>query len=322
MVGHARGNERMRELQENGAAPTGNHDDLAIDLPGDGARIQPDRARAGEPRANRRAMPVEGRGSGGHPGIVALAGEGRPEAGGATAFAENQPPDAADGAILEWRLSELYWITEGVRPFITDAVPYSINNDGAASAAAAAVLFANCTDAAPGQDAIHVLEAGAGTALFARYLLDEFRDLCRRHGRDFYDRLVFHVTDRSAHSVQQWSACGVLAEHGAHVTTTVCDAETPAPAIERPLRAVFANYVFDSLPAAVLRRTGETWQQLCARATVRADVANAMGFTPTIPNGASSAARSAPMLALPKTWMPSLSAHRISLCETAGWRSK
>jgi hypothetical protein len=190
MVGHARGNERMRELQENGAAPTGNHDDLAIDLPGDGARIQPDRARAGEPRANRRAMPVEGRGSGGHPGIVALAGEGRPEAGGATAFAENQPPDAADGAILEWRLSELYWITEGVRPFITDAVPYSINNDGAASAAAAAVLFANCTDAAPGQDAIHVLEAGAGTALFARYLLDEFRDLCRRHGRNFYDRLV------------------------------------------------------------------------------------------------------------------------------------
>ena len=180
---------------------------------------------------------------------------------------------------LEWRLSELYWITEGVRPFITDAVPYSINNDGAASAAAAAVLFATCTDAAPGQDAIHVLEAGAGTALFARYLLDEFRDLCRRHGRDFYDRLVFHVTDRSAHSVQHWSTCGVLADHGAHVRTTVCDAEAPAPAIGRPLRAVFANYVLDSLPAAVLRRTGETWQQLCARATVREAVANALGFT-------------------------------------------
>ena len=179
---------------------------------------------------------------------------------------------------LEWRLSELYWVAEGVRPFITDAVPYAVNNDGAASAAAAAVLFTNCVEAAPGGEGIHVLEVGAGTALFARYLLDEFRDLCRHHDRDFYDRLVFHVTDRSAESVRHWSACGIFADHAAHVRTTVCDAETPALALDRPLRAVFANYVLDSLPAAVLRRSGDTWQHLCARATVREDAATLMGF--------------------------------------------
>jgi len=179
---------------------------------------------------------------------------------------------------LEWRLSDLYWASEGVRPFITDAVPYSVNNDGHASAAAAEVLFANCVEAAAERDAIHLLEVGAGTALFARYLLDEFRALCRRHGRDFYDRLRFHVTDRSPQSVQHWSACGVFGDHAAHVQTAVCDAAAPALALDQPLRAVFANYVVDSLPAAVLRRTGDTWQHLCLRATIREDTVKLLGW--------------------------------------------
>lgn len=173
---------------------------------------------------------------------------------------------------LEWRLSDAYWSAEGVRPFITGAVPYHVNNDGSASAAAAAVLFANCVEAAPGHGPIRILEIGAGTALFARYLLDEFHDLCRRQGRDFYDRLSFHVTDRSPRTVQYWSACGLFGEHAAHVRTSVCDAAAVAPEAGQPLRAVFANYVLDSLPAAVLRRSGGGWQQLCARATIRDDV--------------------------------------------------
>ena len=170
---------------------------------------------------------------------------------------------------LEWRLSDAYWTAEGVTPFITDAVPYLVNNDGSASADAAAVLFANCVEAAPGDGTIRILEIGAGTALFARYLLDEFRDLCQRHGRDFYDRLSFHVTDRSPRTVQHWSDCGVFGDHIPHVTTAVCDAAKPALDADRPLRAVFANYVLDSLPAAVLRRSGSGWQRLCARAAIR-----------------------------------------------------
>jgi hypothetical protein len=48
------------------------------------------------------------------------------------------------------------------------------------------------------------------------------------------------------------------------------------------------------------------------------------GHTPgvdSIPKEASSAARSAPMLALPNTWMPWRIAQRISLCQTAGTAS-
>ena len=43
---------------------------------------------------------------------------------------------------------------------------------------------------------------------------------------------------------------------------------------------------------------------------------------PTMPNGASSAARSAPMLEAPKTEMPSSSASRISLCQMAAVLAK
>jgi tetratricopeptide (TPR) repeat protein len=171
---------------------------------------------------------------------------------------------------LEWRLSELHWIREGVAPFIRNDVPYHVNNNGRASADAARVLFASCLDVPSGDDPLLVLEVGAGSGLFARYFLDEFRDLCRRHGHDFYDRLRFHVTDRSPGSVKYWSEHGVFGEHGGRVTSAVCDAQALEP-VEGPLRAVFANYVLDSLPAAVLRRTTGGWQQLCARTLVRDD---------------------------------------------------
>jgi tetratricopeptide (TPR) repeat protein len=171
---------------------------------------------------------------------------------------------------LEWRLSSLHWIRAGVTPFVTNDVPYLVNNNGRASADAAAVLFANCMDAPAGQP-IAVLELGAGTALFAFYFLDEFRALCRRYDRDFYDRLAMRVTDGSPASVARWAATGMFAGHAAQVSIGVCDAQMPEPAGEGALRALFANYVLDSLPAAVLRWDDGGWQQLCARASIRAD---------------------------------------------------
>lgn len=182
---------------------------------------------------------------------------------------------------LEWRLSELHWLQQGVTSFVTSEVPYRVNNDGRASAAAAAVMFAHCQELAEsGQDVagpIRLLEIGAGSALFARYLLDEFRDLCQRHARDFYDRLVFHVTDRSPRTVDHWTACGVFGDHGGHVVATVCDAGSPSGLldglpIDGPLHAVFTNYVLDSLPAAVLRRRRGVWEQLATQASLRRDV--------------------------------------------------
>jgi tetratricopeptide (TPR) repeat protein len=162
---------------------------------------------------------------------------------------------------LEWTLSEAFWQTAGLRGFLRNEVPYSVNNSGSLSAQAAELLFANCLESAPAGN-IAILEIGAGTGLFARYLLDEFREICLQRGADFYERLTFYVSDRSPRTVEQWENFGVFAEHGNHVVTGVCDARTPgdfrplqgAAGIPSGLRAIFANYVLDSLPAAVLRR--------------------------------------------------------------------
>jgi hypothetical protein len=56
--------------------------------------------------------------------------------------------------------------------------------------------------------------------------------------------------------------------------------------------------------------------------SVPSQKASKMRPTPTMPKAVSSDARSAPMLAAPHTWMPCDSAHKISLCHTAGTRSK
>jgi tetratricopeptide (TPR) repeat protein len=165
---------------------------------------------------------------------------------------------------LEWRLSDAYWQTSGVRGFLNNDVPYTVNNSGWLSVQCAELLFANSMEVSPGQH-IAVLELGAGTGLFARYLLDEFHELCTDRGKDFYERLIFYVSDGSHETVKQWAEFGIYNDHGAHVVTGVCDARLPAqfrtldgrttslPA----LRAVFANYVLDSLPAAVLRKGPE-----------------------------------------------------------------
>jgi hypothetical protein len=75
---------------------------------------------------------------------------------------------------LEWRLAEHQWSTRGLLPFVDGEVPFWINNTGRLSEDAAVLLFTLCEDAALVTDEIRVVEFGAGTGLFARYLLDDF----------------------------------------------------------------------------------------------------------------------------------------------------
>jgi tetratricopeptide (TPR) repeat protein len=178
---------------------------------------------------------------------------------------------------LEWQLSRLSWDRQGIHPFADGSVPFMVNNDGRLSADAAAVLFANCEDSAPEDAPIRVLELGAGTGLFARYFLDEFRDLCLRGARDFYDRLSFCVTDSSPRTVEQWSERGIFREHAAHVETRTLDAS--APDAIGPVRAVFCNYVLDVLPMAFVRKTSEGWQQLSVRTSINDDAAVLRQYT-------------------------------------------
>jgi tetratricopeptide (TPR) repeat protein len=187
---------------------------------------------------------------------------------------------------LEWELSNLYWNTAGTRGFVENGIPYTINNTGRLSEAAAALLFRNCEEARdPGP--VLVLEFGAGTALFARYFLDEFERLCTASAADYYDRLLYYVTDRSPRTVEQWNECGLFAGHEKHVVKALCDAMQPA-VVRTPdgeqirlenVRAVFANYVLDSLPATFARRGPNGVEELCVRTHLIADEARVRQYT-------------------------------------------
>jgi tetratricopeptide (TPR) repeat protein len=187
---------------------------------------------------------------------------------------------------LEWQLSDLHWMETGTGSFVRNEVPYTVNNSGALSSNAAALLLVSCEEAPPAGRFL-VLEIGAGTGLFARSLLDEFRRLCELRGRDFYDRIVYHVTDGSPRTVAQWEHMRQFAEFGDRVVTGVCDAANPAliqcgngetvPVVH--VRAVFANYVLDSLPASVVRKGDAGPEELYVRTHITADSARMQHYT-------------------------------------------
>ena len=166
------------------------------------------------------------------------------------------------------------------KAFISDAspVPFVINNDGTLSRNAAEVFYASLLEAdAAGtlERDIHVLELGIGVGLFARFFLDHFRDLCKRHRKDYYDRLVYIAADKSERMLLDVLRHGVLGGHPGRYRVRLIDAMKPDETIRRdaffvgagdkPLRAVFLNYLLDCLPAAVLEFDGDQVRQLCVR---------------------------------------------------------
>jgi len=174
---------------------------------------------------------------------------------------------------LESELAEAYWSTVGVQAFSGNQVPFVINNDGRLSHDAAQLFYANCLETEASESQIRVLELGAGTGLFSRYFLDAFKNMCEAGGRDFYDRLMYFVSDGSPRTVQQWQQWDQFAAHSSHVTIGRCDALNPSRLHISPdqsiqidgLRTVFTNYILDVLPAAVVRSHEGQPQHLCVR---------------------------------------------------------
>jgi tetratricopeptide (TPR) repeat protein len=149
---------------------------------------------------------------------------------------------------IEWELGRLFYQTRGSLAFqTTEHVPFEINNDGTLSAHAAEVLFANllareasqstgavsheavgaatleagcavspeagCAGSLEARCALYALEIGPGTGLFARFLLDAFRDLCQERQKDFYDRLCLVLADSSKQMLDDIERAGVLGPH-------------------------------------------------------------------------------------------------------------
>jgi tetratricopeptide (TPR) repeat protein len=179
------------------------------------------------------------------------------------------------GECLEWRLADAYWSQSGLLPFVRNDVPYLVNNTGRLSESAAALVFAACEElgrALP--ERLVVLELGAGAGLHARYFLDAFEAQCRSEGRDYYDRLVYVVSDRFERTVARWRDDGIFADHGGHVFPALSDARDPAAlrrlsgetiALPGPPLVVFCNYLLDVLPSIIARRAKTGFERLCVR---------------------------------------------------------
>jgi SAM-dependent methyltransferase len=178
---------------------------------------------------------------------------------------------------LECHLAEIYWSVMGLQPFVSNDVPYLVNNSGRASTDAANLLFENCLECDAGSGPIRVLELGAGTGLFARFLLDAFRLRCLAEGRDFYERVIYTVTDHSPRTVSQWRERRVFEAHVGHVHPAVCDALTlevqQSEQFDAPsgFRAIIANYLLDVLPAAIVRLVDDRVEQLHVRTYLASD---------------------------------------------------
>ena len=133
---------------------------------------------------------------------------------------------------LEWELGQQYLRERGNKAFISDAspVPFVINNDGTLSKNAAEVFFANLVESekkAPVEEQIYVLELGIGVGLFARFFLDNFRDICAKNNKDYYHRLCYIAADRSPRMLMDVLRHGVLGDHPGRYRVRLIDAMEP-----------------------------------------------------------------------------------------------
>ncbi|MCI0329972.1 MAG: tetratricopeptide repeat protein [candidate division Zixibacteria bacterium] len=171
---------------------------------------------------------------------------------------------------LDWELGQLFWQEAGSEVFLGGNVPFKITNDGNLSKKAAEVFFAGLAAAeADGKlepGTIYALEIGVGAGLFARFFLDRLRSLCRREGRDYYDRFCYVAADRSEQMLADLQRNGILSPHRGHYRTEEADALRSGFGLNlergnsnqngRPFRAIFFNYLLDCLPPAVLKFEG------------------------------------------------------------------
>ena len=177
---------------------------------------------------------------------------------------------------IEWELGLSAYEQYGSLAFAGDQpIPFAINNDGNLSLDAAEVLFHTLQQADENgslEPEILVLELGPGLGLFARYLMDVFRELCRKLDKDYYNRLTYVAGDRSEKMLADIGRRGVFANHVGHYELRVVDALRPEQYFgthpewkDSRFHAIFLNYVLDSLPATALRVSSQGVKQLCVR---------------------------------------------------------
>src|SRR5262249_56224763 len=103
---------------------------------------------------------------------------------------------------------------------------------------------------------LYVLELGVGNGNQARTWLDEFLQLDRRHGREYYHRLRYLMGDYSPHVLDR--ARQAVAHHAERVSALVVEATRPAVTLGLLAAKAFLAYtsnVYANLPTHELAGT-------------------------------------------------------------------
>ncbi len=111
-------------------------------------------------------------------------------------------------------------------------------------------------------DELYILELGVGNGNQARTWLDEFVQLDRRHGRDYYRRLRYLMGDYSPHVLER--ARQAVAHHSERVSALVVDAtrlDITLGFLSGKAFLVYISNVYDNLPTDELACIhGRTYQ--------------------------------------------------------------
>jgi hypothetical protein len=104
---------------------------------------------------------------------------------------------------------------------------------------------------------LYILELGVGNGSQAKTWLDEFVQLDRRHGREYYHRLRYLMGDYSPHVLER--ARQAVAHHGARVSALVVEATRPSFTLgflSGKAFLVYISNVYDNLPTDELATIG------------------------------------------------------------------
>jgi hypothetical protein len=240
---------------------------IAADVPGssavDGYELAVDLRRCARPETDVAAEVTAALSEAVHVTGGTAAGVGGPGAdeysggGGDRVWLEPWVPGSAS---CVWRFNALYWQALADWEKVTgkeyeQTLPGG-ESDARNTAAAREVildLFKSWDELAHRRalpEQLYVIELGVGNGGQARTWLDEFTELDRRHGRDYYRRLHYLMGDYSAHVLDR--ARQEVAHHGDHVSGLVLEATRLSGSVGFLAGKAFLVYisnVYDNLPS-------------------------------------------------------------------------
>jgi len=125
---------------------------------------------------------------------------------------------------------------------------------------------------------LYVVELGVGNGGQAKTWLDEFIELDREHGKDYYRRLHYLMCDYSPHVLQL--ARTAVANHDQHVSSFVLDATQPRTALgflRYKIFLVYISNVYDNLPTDEVAQIGGRTYIVQTRAYLTREAAAEIG---------------------------------------------